>query len=115
MAGFLELEYKDWLCCWLGYVGTGCDSVAESGEVVGSSWWEEECDAPWGSGKRHRRTKEPQGSFVSLEVVQEPSRRCWEQKPGPLLSGLLMGPAVGMATGQWMKTGRWWLLGWRSS
>lgn len=115
MAGFLELEYKDWLCCWWGYVGTGYDSVTASGEAVGSSMWEEECDAPWDSGKLHCRTKEEQGSSVTLEVDREPSRHCWEQKPGLLLSELLMRPAVGMAPGRWRKTGHWWLLGWRSS
>lgn len=35
-AGPLELEYTDWLCCWWGCVGRGCDSVAASGEEVGS-------------------------------------------------------------------------------
>lgn len=46
VAGSLELEYKDWLCCWWGCVGTGYDSVAASGEVVGSLWRGAECDAP---------------------------------------------------------------------
>lgn len=50
VAGFPELEYKDWLCCWWGCVGTGCDSAAASEEAAKSLWWwreeEEECDAP---------------------------------------------------------------------
>lgn len=45
-AGLLELVYKDWLYCWWGCVGRGYDSVAASGEAVGSSWWEGECVAP---------------------------------------------------------------------
>lgn len=84
-AGSLELEYKDWLCCWWGCVGTGYDSVAASGEVVGSSNWGEECDAPSGSDKLHRQMQEEPGSFVSLvAVVEEPCRHCWEQKLGLL-------------------------------
>lgn len=77
VAGFLELEYKDWLCCWWGCVGTGCDSVAASEEVVGSLWWEEECDAPWGSDKlHHQREEEEHDSCVGQEAVQEPCPRC---------------------------------------
>lgn len=115
VAGFLELEYKDWLCCWWGCVGTGYDSAAASGEAVGSLWREEECDVPWGSDKLHYQKQEQQGSFVGQEVVQGPCQWCWEQKPGLLLSGLLTEPGVGMATARWMKTGHCWLLGWRSS
>lgn len=46
VAGSQELEYKDWLCCWWGCVGTGYDSVIASVEVVGSLKREEECDGP---------------------------------------------------------------------
>lgn len=46
MASSLELEYKDWLCCWWGCVGMGYESVAASGVAVGSLWLGEECDVP---------------------------------------------------------------------
>lgn len=49
----LELEYKDWLGCWWGCVDMGYESVAASGEVVGSLLWGEECDVLWDSGKLH--------------------------------------------------------------
>lgn len=72
VAGSLELEYKDWLCCWWGCAGRGYGSGAASGAVVGSLWWGEECDAPWGSGTLHCQTQEEQGSFVSPEAAVEP-------------------------------------------
>lgn len=45
-AGPQEMEYRDWLCCCWRCVGTGYDSVAAPGEVVGSWRRGEECDGP---------------------------------------------------------------------
>lgn len=72
VAGSPEPEYKDWLCCSWGCAGMGYDSVAASGEEVGSLWWVEECDVPQDSGKLHCQMMEEQGSFVSLWMVVEP-------------------------------------------
>lgn len=78
VAGFPALEYKDWLCCWWGCVGTGCDSAAASEEAGESLWWweedeeEAECDAPWGSGTRHCQKEAVQGSCGRLREEQEP-------------------------------------------
>lgn len=45
-AASLELEYRGWFCCCWGCVGTDYESVAASGEVVGSLWSGEEYDVP---------------------------------------------------------------------
>lgn len=69
VAASLELEYKDWFCCWWGCVGTDYESVTASGEVVGSLWSGEESDVLQGSGKLRCQTLEDQGSFESSYVV----------------------------------------------
>lgn len=116
VAGFPELEYRDWLCCWWGCVGMGCDSAAASEEAEESLWWweeeeEEECGAPWGSDTRHHQKEVEQGSFGRLKEEPEPHRHHWGLKRGRPSLGLPTGPAAG----RWMRTGRRWSQGWRSS